>query len=236
MQIAIISDIHGNLEALTKALNVIDEIHVDEIVCLGDLVGYGPDPDDCVKIIQARANIVLMGNHDYAVIDTTSTENFNPVAKQAVFWTQDHLSSDSLEYLKNLPYRHREKEILYVHSTPNDPEKWDYIFNWDDAQEQFPLFDEKLCFVGHSHIPQIFYQDLSVPMTLDLSRDYKYIINVGSIGQPRDGNYQLSFGIFDTEQWRYKPVRADYDVQLTSQKIRDRGLPSFLADRLLKGR
>ncbi len=236
MKIAIVSDIHGNLEALTKALELIDEIGVDEMVCLGDVVGYGPDPDDCVNIIRERSKVVLMGNHDYAVLDTDSTENFNPVAKQAVFWTQNHLSKDNLEYLRQLPYKFTSDDILFVHSTPNEPEKWDYIFNWDDALEQFEFLKEKLCFVGHTHIPQIFYPDASMPLTENLRKEDKYIINVGSVGQPRDGNCQLSFGVFDTDEWRYEQVRSDYDVQQTSQKIRDRGLPVFLADRLLRGR
>lgn len=236
MHIAIISDIHGNLEALTKALQLIDEIGVDEIICLGDVVGYGPDPDDCVNIIRERSKVVLMGNHDYAVLDTDSTENFNPVAKQAVFWTQSHLSKDNLEYLRQLPYTYTYDDILFVHSTPHEPEKWDYIFNWDDALEQFEFLKEKICFVGHTHIPQIFYPDPSMPLTMNLSKEHKHIINVGSVGQPRDGDYQLSFGIFDTDQWKYEHVRSDYDVQQTSQKIRDRGLPVFLADRLLRGR
>jgi putative phosphoesterase len=236
MQFAIISDIHGNLEALSKALEVIDGIRVDEIICLGDIVGYGPDPDDCVNLIRTRAKVALMGNHDYAVLDTDSTENFNPVAKQAVFWTQANLNAENLEFLKNLPYRHKREDILFVHSTPNNPEEWNYIFHEDDAQEQFPFLDEKVCFVGHTHIPEIFYQDTTTPVSADLNRNHKYIINVGSIGQPRDGNHQLSFGVFDTERWQYTPVRADYDVELTARKIRERGLPVFLADRLLRGR
>lgn len=236
MRIAIISDIHANLEALTKALQIIDEQKPDEIICLGDVVGYGPDPNSCVDIIRDRSKVVLMGNHDYAVTHTEATENFNPVAKEAVFWTRDRISPDNLEYLSALPYTHKNENLCFVHSTPFEPENWHYVFTWNDAISQFDHFEEKICFIGHSHVPQIYYNDTSVPMALELSKQSKYLINVGSIGQPRDGNPRLSFGILDLDKWFYQPFRSDYEMEITAQKIRDRGLPPFLADRLIKGR
>lgn len=236
MRIAIISDIHANLEALTKALDVIDEQKPDEIICLGDVVGYGPDPNQCVDLIRDRAQVVLMGNHDYAVTHTEATENFNPVAKEAVFWTREQISEDNLNFLSVLPYTHKRDKVYFVHSTPFEPQEWHYVFTLNDALSQFAYFDEMVCFIGHSHVPQIYYNDTSVPISFDLSKDAKYLINVGSIGQPRDGNPRLSFGIFDIDQWHYQPFRSEYDMEKTAKKIRERGLPPFLADRLIKGR
>ncbi len=236
MRLAILSDIHANLEALTKAMAIIDEQKPDDIICLGDVVGYGPDPNPCVDIIRDKASIILMGNHDFAVTHTEATENFNPIAKEAVFWTRDKITADNLEFLGTLPYTHRRENMYFVHSTPFEPENWHYVFTWNDAMTQFDYFEEPVCFIGHSHVPQIYYNDTDIPMSFSLSRKAKYLINVGSIGQPRDGNPKLSFGILDTDQWIYQPFRSDYDVELTAKKIRDRGLPSFLADRLIKGR
>ncbi|MBL7958649.1 metallophosphoesterase family protein [bacterium] len=236
MRIAVISDIHANLEALTKALNVIDDQKPDEIICLGDVVGYGPDPDQCIDIVRKRSNIILMGNHDYAVTHIEATENFNPIAKEAVLWTREQISEDNLDFLSLLPYTHKLNDIYFVHSTPQEPEEWHYVFTWNDAMTQFDHFEEKVCFIGHSHVPQIYYHDTSTTMSFSLSKETKYLINVGSIGQPRDGNPRLSFGIFDTDKWYYQPHRAEYDMEVTAQKIRERGLPPFLADRLIKGR
>lgn len=236
MRIAIISDIHANLEALTKALSVIDDQKPDEIICLGDVVGYGPDPNQCIDMVRKCSSIVLMGNHDYAVTHTEATENFNPIAKEAVFWTREQISEDNLNFLSLLPYTHKVDDIYFVHSTPQEPEEWHYVFTWNDAMTQFDHFEEKVCFIGHSHVPQIYYSDTSTTMSFSLSKETKYLINVGSIGQPRDGNPRLSFGIFDTDKWYYQPYRFEYDTEATAHKIRERGLPPFLADRLIKGR
>ena len=236
MRIAIISDIHANLEALNKALSIIDEQRPDEIVCLGDVVGYGPDPNQCVDIIRERASVILMGNHDFAVTHTEATENFNPIAKEAVFWTREKITGDNLHFLSSLPYTSKRDDILFVHSTPMEPENWHYVFTWNDAMAQFDHFDESICFIGHSHVPQIFFNNTDVPISFSLSRAARYLINVGSIGQPRDGNPKLSFGILNTDEWHYQPFRSDYDVELTAKKIKDSGLPTFLADRLVKGR
>lgn len=236
MRIAIISDIHANLEALNKALEIIDERKPDEIICLGDIVGYGPDPNECVDIIRNRAGVVLMGNHDYAVTHAEATDNFNPIAKEAVLWTRNNIHNDNLNFLTHLPYTYKSGDVYYVHSTPQEPEEWHYVFTWNDAMTQFDHFEGKVCFFGHSHVPQIYYNDTESAMSFFLNKETKYLINVGSIGQPRDGNPRLSFGIFDTDQWHYQPFRSDYDMELTAKKIRDRGLPPFLADRLLKGR
>jgi len=233
LKIAIISDIHGNLEALTTALDIISEIKTDLTICLGDIVGYGPDPEECVHLIREHCKHVLMGNHDQAVTDHSATKNFNDIAKEAVLWTAERLAQDSMEYLKALPLTLSHDGALFVHASPSTPEKWNYLFTYEDATKEFTHLDQNICFVGHTHFPAIFSDD---PNATEITRTNKYIINVGSIGQPRDQDPRLSFGVFDTEKWEYHYIRADYPVQMTYDKIIDRGLPRFLAERLVQGR
>ncbi|HNB09529.1 MAG TPA: metallophosphoesterase family protein [bacterium] len=233
MRIAIISDIHGNIEALRQALDIIGELGTDEIVCLGDIVGYGPDPEPCVDLIRKHCKTVIMGNHDNAVIDMSATENFNPVAKQAVWWTHQQLSPESLSFLQGLPYRNQRQDLLFVHASPMNPAKWTYLFTINDALPEFDAFQERICFVGHTHSPRVFCNS---PHATAITREFQFIINVGSVGQPRDGDARLSFGLFDTEKWDYKNIRSEYDVQTTARKTRERGLPVILAERLLRGR
>lgn len=233
MQLAVISDIHGNLEALTQALEVIDELGADEIVCLGDVVGYGPDPDACVDIVRERCKTIIMGNHDQAATNLEATENFNPIAREAVWWTHDHIREENLEFLKNLPFRELRDDIHFVHASPKNPDRWTYLFTISDALPEFSAFEEKICFVGHTHSPRVFSNATDA---MAITKEHQFIINVGSIGQPRDGDPRLSFGWFDTEAWDYKNIRSTYDVRQTAEKTRDRGLPGILAERLLRGR
>ncbi|NUM81889.1 metallophosphoesterase [bacterium] len=233
MLTAVISDIHGNLEALTRTLEVIAELKADEIICLGDVVGYGPDPDACVALIREHCKVVLLGNHDQAALNTAAAANFNDFARLAVLWTAEHLSDENKTYLSNLPYTYKRDNILFVHATPMNPEKWHYIFTYEEAQKQFMHFDENICFVGHTHFPGIYSNS---PSAKKVNKDDQFIINVGSVGQPRDGNYRISFGLFDDTEWGYKHVRAEYDVMTTFNKIKNNGLPVYLAERLIQGR
>lgn len=235
MLVSIISDIHGNLEALKRAIEITEDLRCDKVVCLGDIVGYGPNPNECVNVIRSASNHVVMGNHDNAVIDTKAIEKFNDIAKMAVSWTRDQLQPENVAYLAELPLSLMMDGILLVHSTPSEPESWHYVFDEEDAAEGFECMNTPVCFIGHTHIPAHF-STCQEQVGLALDRDHKHIINVGSVGQPRDGDNRLSFGIFDTEAWIYRPVRADYDVQTTAEKIRQAGLPLFLAERLLRGR
>lgn len=233
MRLAIISDIHANLEALTQALEIIDGSSIDEIICLGDVVGYGADPDPCVNIIRERCNKNLIGNHDFAAIDLEITANFNVYARQAAFWTRENLTAENLKYLGDLPYTLEYEKAYMVHSSPHEPQNWHYIFSAADAVHHFDAFETAVCFVGHSHVPGVYCEDSSVTA---FEKGNKYIINVGSVGQPRDNNPQLSFGVFDTEKWTYENIRSDYDIQTASEKIRTSGLPEMLAERLVYGR
>jgi predicted phosphodiesterase len=234
LRIAIISDIHSNLEALTRAFEIIETKNIDEIVCLGDIVGYGADPNECVELIRKRVKYVVIGNHDYAVaVDPSELAYFSSHARESDLWTREVLTRENLEFLKSLPFTISFKNLLFVHSSPAQPREWEYIFTDAQAKVQFRYFNEKICFIGHSHLPGIFPEKGFYNGKLE--KNSRYIINVGSVGQPRDGDWRLSFGIFDTDTWTYEQIRSEYDVEKASTKILQKGLPEFLAQRLLVG-
>lgn len=232
MRIAIISDIHANLEALQKAFEIIEKKKVDEIVCLGDLVGYGANPNECIELTRKHTTHIIMGNHDQAAFDLAKTEHFNRHARLAAFWTNQTLTEANLDFLRTLPLNDKIGDLTFVHSSPKDPSEWNYIFSTFDAKANFAFFQTRICFIGHTHIPGIFPEDMK---TQKIDKDNRYIINVGSIGQPRDGNWRLSFGIFDTSAWTYELIRSEYDVRAAADKIIANGLPRVLADRLFAG-
>ena len=232
MRIAIISDIHSNLEALTSALEIIDAEHVDQLVCLGDVVGYGANPNECIDIVRSRCSTVLLGNHDAAAIDLAVANQFTLNAQLSAIWTFGNLIEDNKAFLKNLPHTRKMGDVLLSHASPFEPDEWHYVISEFDTREAFGSFDETICFIGHSHIPVIFSEHGKV---MDVTPAERYIINVGSIGQPRDGNPNLSFGIFDTDTSSYRNVRASYDIQTAADKIRTAGLPRALSERLYRG-
>jgi len=232
VRIALLSDIHSNLEALTRALEVIDAQGVDDIVCLGDTVGYGANPNECLDVVRARCSIVLLGNHDAAAIDLSVASHFTMNAQLSALWTTGVLADHHKAYLKTLPQAKARGELLFSHASPFEPEEWHYVISEFDTREAFSAFAERLCFIGHSHIPVIFSER---GKTSAIAPSGKFIINVGSIGQPRDGNPNLSFGMFDTESGVYQNIRLGYDIDAAAEKIRKAGLPRTLADRLFQG-
>lgn len=232
MRIAVISDIHSNIQALTKALSIIDERAVDAIYCLGDIVGYGGNPNECVDLIRERTSLCVLGNHDLAAIDPAHAEYFSKPGRIAIEWTHNALSPGSLQFLSSLPYTALANPCTLVHAGPLDPEQWQYVLSLQVAKLQFPAFKTQLCFIGHTHVPAVCGEDLK---TFVLKADKRFLINVGSTGQPRDGNPQLSFGLLDTDAWKYENVRANYDIDKAAQSIRGQGLPSTLATRLYQG-
>ncbi|HTK81107.1 MAG TPA: metallophosphoesterase family protein [Bacteroidota bacterium] len=233
MRIAIISDIHSNIEALETSLRAIEKQRVDEVVCLGDIIGYGANPNECIELVRKTTSHVLLGNHDEAAIDLSRTEYFNPFARIAAEWTNKQLSDENAAYVGELKFILERNGLMFVHSSPYEPEEWHYILSPVDAQFNFAYFTAPICFVGHSHVPGIFCEDI---WTLEVVPGKKFIVNVGSIGQPRDNDWRSSFGIFDTEKWTYENIRLEYDVNTAAEKIRKAGLPKALADRLLVGR
>ena len=232
MRIAIISDIHANLEALTSAIREIDRSDVNQVVCLGDVVGYGANPNECLDLVRNRCGNILLGNHDAAAVDLDEAEYFNPNARIAAAWTNKQLSDENRDYLAARPLSARLSDVLFVHASPCNPRNWEYILYVEEAMQAFRCFTEPLCFVGHTHVPAFFSEDSKSGR---LKKDARALINVGSVGQPRDGNPELGFGILDTDAWEFKQVRAAYDVDGAAGKIREAGLPKQLAERLYRG-
>lgn len=242
MKTALISDLHGNLEALEAVLLDVKEKAVNEIVCLGDLVGYGANPNECIEIVREVAGAVIAGNHDWAVLGKTDYSNFNPVARSAVEWTKKNTKPKNLEYLDRLELvaRHEAESLLFVHSTPHNPQDWNYLFDLIDFRDQLQYFTERVCLIGHSHEP-LFVQafDASVKLVeenpLKFEKGARYIINVGSVGQPRDLDPRASYTLFDSGSGTAEIVRVSYDIAKAQSKILQAGLPEFLALRLARG-
>jgi putative phosphoesterase len=240
----IFSDVHGNLEALNVVLEQIESYEPDRVICLGDVIGYGPNPNECIEQVSQMAQMTIMGNHDHAVLGLTDISYFNQYAKAAVLWTRQVLTEDNYKILQAYPFRVSERNILFVHSTPIHPERWDYIFNPLEGHYYLQHLEEQVCFIGHSHQPLFFEKDQNGQIAFDrkftfslpIQENHKYIINVGSVGQPRDGNPDVSYAIYDTEAQFVEIKRLPYDIALTQNKMKEIGLPAFLIDRLAYGR
>lgn len=232
MRLGVISDIHSNLEALTTTLEILQTENVDEVICIGDIVGYGANPNECIDLVRRHCSVGLLGNHDLAAADLRHAEYFTSLARAAIEWTSRTLTPEGREFLRGLPYTAVREDLLFVHASPEEPGEWNYIISAMDARGAFRHFSEKICFVGHSHVPGVYAETGS---HREVGPDDRFIVNVGSVGQPRDGNPQLSFGIFDTGTWTYRNIRKEYDVRGAGKKILNAGLPSALAQRLVQG-
>ncbi len=243
MRYAIISDIHGNIEALRATLKDIDSRRIDSIICLGDIVGYYPDPESCIALVRDRAAYCLAGNHDYAAVGRVDTKTFTYYAFAAMEWTKKNLSVESKEFLSSLPLSLELEDMFLAHSSPCNTEQWPYIFP-DNEYAVFEAFNKIvhwLNFVGHTHWPSIMYQEddkiiLSSSPMVELNNSCYYLVNVGSIGQPRDFDPRSCYCIYDSETRHISLIRVEYDFTTTQKKIVDHELPDFLAERLEKGR
>jgi len=241
MRYGILSDIHGNFEALQTVIDLIRDENVEHFLCLGDIIGYGANPKECLDIIRELKAICIAGNHDWAVSGKLDPAYFNLVAREAVSWTQNQLSSEDMDFLNNLGLIFKNDDLILAHGTLSEPELFHYMIHMSDATETFHLMDRPICFVGHTHAPNIIIQkedevqcDESLKVNVD-SR-WKHIVNVGSVGQPRDGNPMATYGIYDTDTHVVEVKRASYDVQTAQEKILKVGLPISLAERLAVGR
>ncbi len=249
MKFAIISDIHSNLESLEKAIEIIESFSIEKIICLGDIIGYGANPNECLEIVKKYCDQIILGNHDEASLSSEHEENhFNSIALTSLNWTIDNLNKQSKNFLKKLPYKVEYNDFLFVHSSPKEFKKWHYILTHHEATVNFKFFHHKICFFGHTHIPYVFIQNptqgfFSVEENskqydikkIFLNKKNKYLINPGSIGQPRDFNPFLSFGIFDSSEYSFQIVRAKYNVRKSAHKILDKNLPEKNAQRLFIG-
>lgn len=244
MRIAIISDIHANLEALEAVLADIDTQRVDEVVCLGDVVGYGVNPNECLELVKSRCPIVLLGNHDAAAVGMLSTHHFNIHAKIAIEWTTENLTKPGKAWLQALPLRKVNQGFTYVHATPYEPNMWYYITSLEEAAFNFQFYETPICYIGHTHIPIMIVLDKEKELyvhqepTLHFGQkpDCRFLINVGSVGQPRDRNPNACFGVIDTDAQTFEHRRIAYDVAKTQAKMRKAKMPEFLVMRLQDGR
>ena len=238
MKTFIISDIHSNLEALTVAIEYYNDYPGEKrMVCLGDIVGYGPNPAECMELVLSITDDICMGNHDYAVINTAEECYMNRYACEGVRFSRGKLSEKHKAQIGEFPYSISKGDILYCHSTPVRPEAWDYITGPFDAQEYLMIMECVLCFVGHSHVPGVYSEEALEKKgnIFHLSREVRTIVNVGSIGQPRDNDPRMSFFIFDEEGRTAERVSLEYDIEETIRKIVDADLPPFLGERLMYG-
>jgi len=239
MKKILISDIHGNLEALNTALEYIDKMDNEkQIICLGDIVGYGPNPVECMEKVLSVTDKICLGNHDYAVLNEEMDHKIVWHAREAIVWTREILDDEMRERIKDFKIQIEDGDILYVHASPDNPMKWQYIHNDDTAKSSIAEMECSLCFVGHSHIPGIYadYELHKEGRKTSLSKEGKAIVNIGSVGQPRDGSPMLSFAVFDDVGWNIEIIRLEYDYKKTMSKIEKAGLPSFLAERLMSGK
>jgi len=206
MRIALISDIHGNLEALEAVLGEIETLKVNEIICLGDVVGYGCDPVACLDLIMDKCSKVLMGNHEYVALGLLSSDHLNTIARASLSWTAEQLTERELATIADFEMEHRVEDALLVHASPWEPDQWHYIISHDSAHTAFDCLDTHLCFFGHTHLPMIFSTRPDGSLRQQVGHDFlpdpetKYLVNVGSVGQPRDNDPQACYVVFDSEK------------------------------------
>ncbi|MFC1991774.1 metallophosphoesterase family protein [Chloroflexota bacterium] len=243
MRRAIIGDIHANLAAFRAVLDDIEcQGGVERIWCLGDVVGYGPDPHECIETLCHTDHVCVAGNHDWAAIGKISTAGFNPDAATACHWTAQQLSSTDVEYLENLPLVIEDGDFTLVHGSPREP-IWEYLVSSSVANENLTFFKSKYCLVGHSHAPLVFNQDENGLFTAGrflanvrlLLSSIRRIINPGSVGQPRDGDPHASYAIYDSRTGIVNLYRVPYDIRATQDRMVERGLPMRLVARLSQG-
>ena len=241
MRYAVVSDIHSNLESLTAMLAKLDE--ADGLLCLGDMVGYGPNPNECVDLLRARCSSSVLGNHDVAAIDNFGIEYFNPAARAAIEWTQTVISKENIDWLNGLSYEIRAPEYLMVHGAPVN--YFEYILDKRGAARAFENTDAPLVFVGHTHIAEYYRLDPDGSIAhahmqnggmLTLDEGARYLVNVGSVGQPRDLNPEASFVWYDPDARVIQFVRYEYPISEVQAKIHEAHLPDMCASRLGIGR
>ena len=241
MRFAILGDVHGNLEALEAVLADIEGQSVDEIDFLGDVVGYGAHPAECLDRVLETARVCVAGNHDWAVVGKTAFERFNKYSKQTIIWTADRIDFREKKALASWPLTAKIDDIFLVHASPLSPESWHYIRDKTGIGAQFDAFDGRICFIGHTHVPAVWASDDSVTdiapnMALALDVGVRHIVNIGSVGQPRDRDPRACYVVFDEADYSVTFRRVKYDIASAAKAITDAGLPEYLAERLFLGK
>ena len=241
MKYAIIADIHANLEAFNTVLEDIKTQNCTHVACLGDVVGYNANPKECLDLVRGMNIPVVKGNHDEYCSTENDLEGFNPHAAEAINWTRDQLTVEDRQWLRDLKYMRLVTSFTLVHATLDQPQRWGYVFDKLAAAASFTYQNTSICFFGHTHVPLAFVRDAGqvrggTYSKFKIEAGKKYFINVGSVGQSRDGVPKATYVVYDMQEHSIELRRLDYDMATTQKKILDAGLPARLAERLALGR
>lgn len=240
LRYGVFGDIHGNYDALEAVIKMLEQQNVDALLCTGDVVGYGAEPARCIATVREKCVVCLAGNHDHAACGLLDTEFFNIFAKQVARWTEEHLSGEDKKWLAGLPFICHFEDFTLTHGSAHSPEVFNYITSIFDAELSFECLDKPVLFYGHTHIPLAFFD--TVPMTYSMDEEIrinpegKTLINIGSVGQPRNENSCASCALYDSDEQIVRLLRVPYDVKAAAGKIIAAGLPEALAIRLELGK
>lgn len=241
LRYGLFSDIHANLQALEAVLATFKREKIDQYICLGDIVGYGASPRECMRLVLECKSLIVAGNHDYAVAGKLNIDFFNPYAKEAVLWTREQLNDEEKQVLANFDLvQNIEETLTMVHGTLNFPEMFDYIQTSYDAHLSLEVLETPVCFFGHSHVPVAFFQGQTISFSMKeeipVDPERRTLVNVGSVGQPRDENPLACCAVYDDEIGKVWIHRVEYDIDTSIDKINKAGLPEILGERLRYGR
>lgn len=241
MRYAVFSDVHSNLEAFEAVLEAANKSNIDQYLFLGDIVGYGANPCECIEHLRKLRPLAIAGNHDWGAVGLTDIDCLNDEARVAILWTKDKIMEADRIFLSDLKLARESGRFCIVHGTLSHPEEFDYMTGGDKAAKTFYLMEQEICFVGHSHMPGVFIDDgekifYQEPQLLEMKKGRRYIVNDGSVGQPRDGDRRACFCIYDGSASTIEFRRVEYDIHEAQRKITEAGLPRILADRLAIGR
>jgi len=245
MRVAVLSDIHANLPALEVVIRHIESLAVDALLCCGDIVGYGAHPGDCVDIVRTKAVRCVRGNHELALLDPRQADSFNEYARDAIYWTMGALNRTQLDYIKALSDNARWEDFILAHGSFIDPDE--YVFSEHQAHANLLITPCRLGCIGHTHYPEAYFLDPDGDVhsnpdgifgegKFELKPGNRYLVNVGSVGQPRDGDNRASFALFDLKEGWAEIIRLEYDINRAAEAIKDAGLPPILGTRLYQGR
>ena len=242
MKFGIFSDIHSNYDAFLEVLKIYEKEKVDKLICAGDMIGYGAEPDKCIEKLKELNALCVMGNHEYALKNESYMQYFNDAAYLAIKWHYENMSDDSKNYILNIPLNLKEDIFEIYHGSAFEPEEFHYLFSPADYIKNFKYFEAKVLIIGHTLTPDVFYFDETRKIfgqitgsEFILEKNFRYIINVGSVGQPRDKDPRACFCIYDSSENIFKIKRIEYDIKKAAKKIIDANLPEVLAYRLEYG-
>lgn len=240
MKFAVFGDIHANLEALDTVLSDANAQECTNYACIGDIVGYNANPRECVRIVRDLDCPVVKGNHDEEAVQDTPLDGLNPLAKEALEWTRRSLAEEDRQWLRGLRLVRQVRDFTVVHATLDTPEGWGYVTNKFDAMASFSYQFTSVCFYGHTHTPRFYVKAGGVHAvpgeSIEIESGKKYFINVGSVGQPRDGDWRASYAVYDCDKRVVTIRRLEYDLRRAQEKIVQAGLPEMLAHRLAVGK